>query len=90
LARISIWSLPPSLTVGDVYALIEDGKVRVFLDLRRGDWTGLLDVDVNRLRQVGVELDGNLLQVEDDVRGILGPRRGSKKNSCSTPSIFRR
>src|SRR5882672_8645662 len=62
----------------DVHALIEDSEVRVFLDLRRGDRTGLLDVDVNRLRQVGVELDGHLLQVEDDVRGILdhaGDRR---------------
>src|SRR5207249_8378613 len=32
----------------------------------------------DRLRQVGVELDGHLLQVEDDVRGILddaGDRR---------------
>src|SRR2546430_2254091 len=63
---------------GDVHALIEDGEIRVFLDLCRGDRTGLLDVDVNRLRQVSVELDGHLLQVEDDVRGILdhtGDRR---------------
>src|SRR6266852_4897464 len=63
---------------GDIYALIEDGEVRVFLDLRRGDRSGLFDVDVNRLRQIGVELDGHLLQVEDDIRGILdhaGDRR---------------
>src|SRR5207302_11188550 len=40
---------------GNVNALIEHGEVRVFLDLRRGDRTSLLDVDVNRLRQVGVE-----------------------------------
>src|SRR6266436_4633633 len=63
---------------GDVHALVEHGEVRVFLDLRRGHWTGLLDVDVDRLRQVGVELDGHLLQIEDDVRGILdhaGDRR---------------
>src|SRR5260370_8371851 len=62
----------------DVHALIEDGEVRVFLDLRRGDRTGLLDVDVNRLRQVSVELDRHLLQVEDDVRRMLdhaGDRR---------------
>src|SRR5712692_4914909 len=31
---------------GDVHALVEDGEVRVFLDLRGGDRTGLLDVDV--------------------------------------------
>src|SRR6267378_1470793 len=55
----------------DIHALVEHREVRVFLDLRRGDRTGLLDVDVNRLRQVGVELDGHLLQVEDNVRGIL-------------------
>src|SRR5216684_669344 len=42
------------------------------------DRTGLLDVDVNGLGQVGVELDGHLLEVEDDVGGILdhaGDRR---------------
>src|SRR6267154_4312711 len=63
---------------GDIDALVKDGEVCVFLDLRRGDRTGLLDVDVNRLGQVGVELDRHLLQVEDDVRGILdhaGDRR---------------
>src|SRR6266849_4116410 len=63
---------------GDVHAFVEDGEVRVFLDLRGGDRTGLLDVDVNGLGQVGVELDGHLLQVEDDVGGILdhaGDRR---------------
>src|SRR6266436_4421990 len=64
---------------GNVNALIEDGEVRVLLDLRRGDRTGLLDVDVNRLRQVGVELDGHLLQVEDDVRGILDHARDRRK-----------
>src|ERR1700731_397970 len=63
----------------DVHTLIEDGEGRVFLDLRRGDRTGLLDVDVNRLRQVGVELDGHLLQVEDDVRGILDHTRDRRK-----------
>src|SRR5258708_4166233 len=63
---------------GDVHALIEDGEVRVFLDLRGSNRPGLLDVDENRLRQVGVELDGHLFQVEDNVRGILdhaGDRR---------------
>src|SRR2546430_7703892 len=64
---------------GDVNALVEDGEVRVFLDLRRGDRTSLFDVDVNRLRQVRVELDGHLLQVEDDVRGILDHARYRRK-----------
>src|SRR6202011_2188405 len=29
------------------------------------------DVQVNGLRQVGVQLDGHLLEVEDDVRGVF-------------------
>src|SRR5271165_229139 len=56
---------------GDVYALVQDGEVLVLFDLRGGNRAGLLDIDVNRLRQVGVELDGHLLQVEDNVRGVF-------------------
>src|SRR5260221_1097325 len=56
---------------GDVHALVEHGEVCVFFDLRRSDRTGLLDVDVNGLGQVGVQLDGHLLQVEDDVGGVF-------------------
>src|SRR5262249_47718307 len=55
----------------DVHALVEYREIRIFLDLRRGDRTGLLDVDIDRLGQVGVQLDGHLLQVEDDVGGIF-------------------
>src|SRR5438445_580814 len=63
---------------GNVYALVEHGEIRVFLDLRAGDHAGLLDVHVNRLRQIVVQLDGHLLQVQDDVGRILnhtGDRR---------------
>src|SRR5262249_7668178 len=63
---------------GDIHALIEHGEVRVFLDLRAGDDARLLDIEIDGLRQVVVQLDGHLLQVEDDVRGILdhaGDRR---------------
>src|SRR5579859_8192319 len=63
---------------GDVHALVEHGEVRVFLDLGAGDHAGLLNVEVNRLRQIVVQLDGHLLQVQDDVGRILnhtGDRR---------------
>src|SRR5271165_490535 len=56
---------------GDVYALVQDREVLVLFDLRGGHRTGLLDVDVDGLRQVGIELDGHLLQVEDNVRGVF-------------------
>src|SRR5277367_4881965 len=56
---------------GDVDAFIENGEVLVLFDLRGGDRAGLLDVYVNGFRQVGVELDGDLFQVEDDVRGVF-------------------
>src|SRR5439155_11729880 len=58
--------------------LVEHGEVGVFLDLRGGDWAGLFDVEIDGLGQVGIELDGDLLQVEDDVGGIFnhaGDRR---------------
>src|SRR5712664_4381580 len=55
----------------DVYALIEHREVRVFFDLRGRHRTGILHVDVNRLRQIGVQLDRNLLNVEDNIRGIF-------------------
>src|ERR1700730_7928885 len=64
---------------GNVHALVEDGEVRVFFDLRRGDGTGLLDVYVNRFGQVGVELDGHLLQVEDNVCSVFDDARDRGK-----------
>jgi hypothetical protein len=69
---------------GDVHALIEHREVRVFLNLRGGDRAGLLDVHVDGLRQVGIQLDRHLLQVEDDVRRILdhaGDRREFMQHS---------
>src|SRR5260370_72345 len=56
---------------GDVHALIEHREIGVFFDLRGGDRTGLLDVDVNGFGQIGVQLDRHLLQVGDDVGGVL-------------------
>src|SRR5262249_5331582 len=69
---------------GDVDRLVEHGKVSVFLDLRGGDGTGLFDIEINGLRQIGVELDRNLLQVEDDVGGVFdhaGDRREFVQNA---------
>ncbi len=63
---------------GDVHALVENREVGVLFNLRGGDRTRLFDVDVNRFRQIGVELDRHLLEVEDDVGGVLdhtGDRR---------------
>src|SRR5208283_1051709 len=63
---------------GDVHALVEDGKVRIFLDLGAGDHAGLLNVQIDGLRQIVVQLDGHLLEVQDDVGRILnhtGDRR---------------
>ena len=56
---------------GDVHTLVEHREIGVFFDLRGGDRTGLLDVDVNGFGQIGVQLDRHLLQVEDDVGGVL-------------------
>src|SRR5207245_11418961 len=64
---------------GDVDALVEDGEVGIFLNIRRGDRAGLLDVEINGLGQIGVQLDGHLLEVEDDVGGILDHARDRRE-----------
>src|SRR5277367_2400674 len=56
---------------GDVDALVEDGEVGVFFDLGGGYWPGSFHVEIDALGQVGVELDGDLLEIEDDVRGVF-------------------
>src|SRR5262249_9691155 len=72
---------------GDVHALIEHREVRVFFDVRGSDWTGLLDVEINRLRQIGVQLDWHLLQVEDDVGRILD-HAGNRRKFVQYPLDF--
>ena len=49
----------------------EDLDVGVGLDVARADFTGLVDAEVERFGRVGVQLQRNLLQVEDDVRCVL-------------------
>src|SRR5437763_13116279 len=68
----------------DVHALVENGEAGAFLNVRGVVRAGLVDVEINRLGQVGVQLDGHLLEVEDDVRGILddaGDRREFVQNA---------
>src|SRR5882762_4865563 len=64
---------------GDVYALIEHRKVRILFDLRRRHRAGILHINVNRLRQIGVQLDRNLLNIEDNVRGVLDDTGNRRK-----------
>src|ERR1700730_1035800 len=55
----------------DIDILVEHGEVGVFFDLGRSDWSGMLEVQIDGLGQVGVELNGDLLQVTNDVRGVF-------------------
>src|SRR5690348_6002806 len=56
---------------GDIDALIEDGEVGILLDVGGSDGAGGFDVEIDGLGQDGIQLDGDLLEVEDDVGGIL-------------------
>ena len=56
---------------GDVHALVEHREVGVFFDLGGGHRPGSFHVEIDRLGQIGVELDGHLLEIEDDVRGVF-------------------
>ena len=56
---------------GDVNVLVEHGDVGVFFDLRGGHRTRHIDVQRDGLRLVGVQLQRNLLEVEDDVGGVF-------------------
>src|SRR5262249_35187434 len=62
----------------DVHVLVEYREVRVFFDLRGGYWPRLLNIYIDWFRQVRCQLDGHLLEVENNVRGIFhytGDRR---------------
>ena len=41
--------------------------------------TRSFDVEINRLRQVGVELDGHLLEIQDDVGRIFDDARNRRE-----------
>jgi hypothetical protein len=60
---------------GDVRLRFEDLDVGVRLDVLGADDARLLDAQIQRLRMIDVQLERNLLQVEDDVGGILDDAR---------------
>ena len=55
----------------DVDVLVEDLDVAVGLDHAGGDDAGLVGAEVEGLGAFAVELEGNLLEVEDDVGRVL-------------------
>ncbi len=55
----------------DVRGLVEDLDVRVLFEIGGGDDARSLLFEVERLRAFAVELEGNLLEVEDDVGHVL-------------------
>jgi hypothetical protein len=56
---------------GDVDALVQHREIGVFLDHGRGHDAGLLRVERDGLGLIGVQLQRHLLQIEDDVGGVL-------------------
>jgi hypothetical protein len=60
---------------------------RIRLDVAGAHFAGLVDAQVERLGRVGVHLERDLLQVEDDVGRVLD-HAGIGENSWSTPSIL--
>ena len=56
---------------GDVDGLVEDGEIGVFFDHGGGDHAGIFGVERDGLGLIGVQLQRNLLQVENDVGGIF-------------------
>src|ERR1039458_4453669 len=55
----------------DVDLLVEDLNIAVGLDHAGGDNAGRVGAEVEGLGAVACKLEGNLLQVEDDVGGVL-------------------
>ena len=64
-------SLPPSETRGDVDVLVQDLHVAVGFDHAGGDDAGLVGAQIERLGTVARELEGNLLEVQDDVGRVF-------------------
>ena len=63
----------------DVRVRLEDFDVGVGLDVARAHFAGLVDAQVERLGRVGVHLERDLLQVEDDVGRILDHARDRRE-----------
>ena len=56
---------------GDVDVLIENFDIGVGFDHAGGHYAGLIGAQVDGLGRVAAQLEGNLLQVEDDVGGVF-------------------
>src|SRR5439155_20713977 len=56
---------------GDVHIFVEDLNVGISLDHAGGDDAGLAGAQVQRLGALAVQLEGNLLEVEDDIGSVL-------------------
>jgi hypothetical protein len=60
---------------GDVDVFVEHFYIGVRLDHSAGDYARLIGAQVNGLRPVARELEGNLLEVQDDVSRVLDDSR---------------
>ena len=56
---------------GDVHIFVEDLDVGIGLDHAGGDDAGLAGAQVQRLGALAVQLEGDLLEVEDDIGSVL-------------------
>src|SRR5262249_2786028 len=56
---------------GDVDVLVQYLNVAIGLDHARSDDSGLSGLEVDGFWSIAIELERDLLQVEDDVRGVL-------------------
>ena len=60
---------------GDIDVLVEDLDVAVGFDHSRGDHAGLVGAQIERLGALARELEGNLLEVQDDVGRVFDHAR---------------
>ncbi len=56
---------------GDIDVFVQDFDVAVGFNHSRSDHAGLVGAQIERLRTLARQLEGNLLEVQDDVGGIL-------------------
>ncbi len=59
----------------DIHVVVEDLDIAIGFDHARGHNASGIRTQVQRLRPLAVQLEGNLLQIEDDVRRVLNDTR---------------
>ncbi len=74
-----MWSLPPSGHRGDVRLGLEDLDTLVHLDVLGAHDARLLHAEIERAALLRVHLERDLLEVEDDVGGILHHARNRRE-----------